>query len=39
MSESFNAFILNKGDDGFSAGVGQLTLADLPEGDVTVREQ
>lgn len=39
MSETFNAFVLNKGDDGFSAGVQQLTLADLPEGDITVRVQ
>lgn len=39
MTESFNAFVLNKGDDGFSAGVQQLTLADLPAGDVTVRVQ
>jgi putative YhdH/YhfP family quinone oxidoreductase len=39
MSEKFNAFVLNKGEGGFSAGVQQLTLDDLPEGDVTVRVQ
>lgn len=39
MSETFNAFVLNKDDNGFSAGVKQLTLADLPEGDITVRVQ
>jgi len=37
MSETFNAFVLNKSDDGFSAGVQQLALADLPAGDITVR--
>jgi acrylyl-CoA reductase (NADPH) len=39
MSDSFNAFVLNKGDGGFSAGVQQLTLDELPAGDVTVRVQ
>ena len=39
MSETFNAFVLNKDEGGFSAGVQQLTLADLPEGDITVRVQ
>jgi putative YhdH/YhfP family quinone oxidoreductase len=37
LSESFNAFVVNKSDAGFSAGVRQLTLDDLPAGDVTVR--
>lgn len=37
MSESFHAFVLDKSDAGFSAGVRQLTLDDLPDGDVTVR--
>lgn len=37
MSKSFNAFVVNKSDAGFSAGVRQLTLDDLPAGDVTVR--
>lgn len=39
MSETFSAFVLNKGDGGFSAGVQQITLDDLPAGDVTVRVQ
>ncbi|GHE79336.1 alcohol dehydrogenase [Amycolatopsis deserti] len=37
MSKSFNAFVVNKSDAGFSAGVQQLTLDDLPAGNVTVR--
>lgn len=37
MSESFSAFVVNKDDAGFSAGVKQLTLDDLPAGEVTVR--
>ncbi len=37
MTESFSAFVVNKTDDAFSAGVQQLSLADLPAGDVTVR--
>lgn len=39
MAKSFNAFVLDKSDTGFSAGVRQLTLDDLPQGDVTVRVQ
>lgn len=39
MSDSFNAFVLNKHDGQFRAGVQQLTLDDLPAGDVTVRVQ
>jgi acrylyl-CoA reductase (NADPH) len=39
MSGSFNAFVLNKIDGEFSAGVQQLTIDDLPAGDVTVRVQ
>ncbi|MGW4126162.1 oxidoreductase [Nocardia sp. NPDC004711] len=39
MSKSFNAFVVNKSDAGFSAGVQELTLDDLPAGDVTVRVQ
>jgi len=35
--QSFNAFVVNKSDAGFSAGVQQLTLDDLPAGEVTVR--
>ncbi|PPI99972.1 acryloyl-CoA reductase [Nocardia nova] len=37
MSQSFNAFVVNKSEAGFSAGVQQLTLDDLPAGNVTVR--
>ncbi|MEV6060951.1 oxidoreductase [Nocardia asteroides] len=39
MSEFFNAFVVDKGDTGFSAGVQKLTLDDLPAGNVTVRVQ
>ncbi|MFD6450571.1 oxidoreductase [Nocardia sp. NPDC060220] len=39
MSKSFNAFVVNKSETGFSAGVQQLTLDDLPAGNVTVRVQ
>ncbi|MBN8847129.1 MULTISPECIES: oxidoreductase [unclassified Sphingomonas] len=37
MTQSFNAFVVNKDDKGFTAGVRQLELDDLPAGDVTVR--
>ena len=37
MTTSFNALVLDKNDAGFSAGVRQITLDDLPAGDVTVR--
>lgn len=37
MGETFSAFVVDKGEAGFSAGVQQLTLDDLPAGDVTVR--
>lgn len=37
MAQSFNAFVVNKSEAGFSAGVQQLALEDLPVGDVTVR--
>jgi len=37
MSETFNAFVLEKNGAGFSAGVKQLSLDDLPAGEVTVR--
>lgn len=36
LDRSFNAFVVNKDDTGFSAGIKQLTLDDLPAGDVTV---
>ena len=39
MSKSFNAFVVNKSEAGFTAGVQQLTLDDLPAGNVTVRVQ
>ena len=39
MSESFKAFVLNKIDGEFKAGVQQLTFDDLPPGSVTVRVQ
>ena len=37
MAGSFQAFVVNKFDDSFSAGVKQLSMEDLPAGDVTVR--
>lgn len=37
MIEPFNAFVIEKNDDGFSASVKQLTPDQLPEGEVTVR--
>ncbi|MEM7643790.1 MAG: acryloyl-CoA reductase [Pseudomonadota bacterium] len=36
MSETFKALVVEKGDEGTSAAVQDLTLADLPEGEVTV---
>ncbi len=36
MSESFAAFTAEKTDDGFHRGVTELTLADLPDGEVVV---
>lgn len=39
MAETFNAFVVDKTADGFSAGLRQLSLDDLPAGDVTVRVQ
>lgn len=37
MGETFKAFVVDKGDAGFTAEVRQLALDDLPAGDVTVR--
>lgn len=37
MTQSFNAFLVNKDDNGFSAAVKRLSLEELPDGDVTVR--
>ena len=36
MTETFTAFTAEKTDDGFRRGVTELTLDDLPEGDVVV---
>jgi acrylyl-CoA reductase (NADPH) len=36
MTDSFTAFTAEQADDGFRRGVTELTLADLPEGDVVV---
>src|SRR6478672_9088551 len=36
MSDSFAAFTAEKTDDGFRRGITELTLDDLPEGDVVV---
>lgn len=37
MSTSFRAFVVNKTDEGFSAGHKQLTLSDLPAGEVLIK--
>src|SRR6266852_8156161 len=37
MSESFREFVVNKTDEGFTAGFKELTLADLPPGEVLVK--
>lgn len=37
MSEFFNAFVIDKAEGRFSAGLRQLTFDDLPAGDLTVR--
>lgn len=37
MPDNLKAFVVNKTDDGFTAGVQQLNLDDLPSGDVRVR--
>ena len=39
MAETFSAFVVRKDEAGFRAGIDQLTLDDLPSGDVTVRVQ
>ena len=36
MTDTFAAFTAEKSDDGFRRGVTELTLDDLPEGDVVV---
>ena len=37
MSTTFQAFVVNKTDEGFSAGLRQLTQADLPPGEVLIK--
>src|ERR1700674_2933582 len=37
MSTTFKAFVVNKTDTGFSAGLQELTRADLPAGEVLVK--
>jgi acrylyl-CoA reductase (NADPH) len=37
MAASFRAFIVNKTETGFSAGLGELSRAELPAGDVLVK--
>src|SRR6266487_3787762 len=37
MSTAFRAFVVNKTDEGFTAGFKELTLADLPPGEVLIK--
>ena len=37
MADTFRAFVVNKTDDGLTAGLRELSFDDLPPGDVTVR--
>ncbi len=37
MAETFRAFVVNKTSDGFTAGMQELTQADLPAGEVLVQ--
>ncbi|HEX9132887.1 MAG TPA: oxidoreductase, partial [Ktedonobacteraceae bacterium] len=37
MSTAFRAFIVNKTEEGFTAGINELTLADLPPGEVLIK--
>ncbi len=37
MAATFRAYIVNKTEDGFRAGLGELSQADLPAGEVLVR--
>jgi acrylyl-CoA reductase (NADPH) len=37
MSTAFRAFVVNKTEEGFTSGLKQLTLADLPPGEVLVK--
>src|SRR5260370_3066155 len=37
MSTTFRAFVVNKTDEGFTAGFKELTQADLPSGEVLIK--
>ena len=37
MSSTFRAFVVNKTEEGFSAGFKELTQADLPPGEVLIK--
>lgn len=37
MAEKFRAYKVNQSDEGFSAGLETLTLADLPDGEVVIK--
>jgi putative YhdH/YhfP family quinone oxidoreductase len=37
MSTAFRAFIVNKTEEGFTAGFKELTLADLPQGEILIK--
>ena len=37
MSTAFRAFVVNKTEEGFTAGFKELTLADLPQGEVLIK--
>src|SRR5436309_11088673 len=37
MSTTFRAFVVNKTDEGFTAGLQDLTQADLPPGEVLIK--
>src|SRR6266851_4769196 len=37
MSTTFRAFVVNKTDEGFTAGFNELTQADLPPGEVLIK--
>ncbi len=37
MSTTFRAFVVNKTEEGFTSGIKELTLADLPPGEVLIK--
>ncbi|MEH7014116.1 acryloyl-CoA reductase [Neobacillus niacini] len=37
MTETFNAFIVNKTEESFTTSIQRITMDDLPEGEVTIR--